>query len=113
MDDDAARLRAEAVAPYIALIRHELRLPPGADARAGLASRLDPQVASERPPATAPGIIRLHDALAALREGRPPSVTLEQYSDDLRFLQLFAPASPAMERDAMTRLLRDVLADDA
>lgn len=111
--DDAARRRDEAIAPYTALIRHELGLPPGGDARGELAARLEPTSASERPPSDAPGIARLRRVLTALDAGRAPRVTLEQLTDDLRFLRLFEPASPAMASDAMTRLLRDVMADDA
>lgn len=111
--DDAERRRAETIAPYTALIRHALGLPPGADAKAALAARLDPPRALDRPPAEAPGVRRLRKALAALEAGRAPRTPLEQFSDDLRFLCLFEPATPAMEHEAMTHLLRDVLADDA
>lgn len=110
--DDAARRRDEAIAPYTALIRHELGLPPGTDARRELAARLDPPRALDRPPGEAPGIVRLRQALDSLNDRRAPETALEQFAEDLRFLRLFEPTSPAMERDAMTRLLRDVLADD-
>ena len=111
--DDAARRRAEAIAPYTALIRHELGLPPGADAKRELAARLDPPRAVDRPPAEAPGIARLRRVLTALQAGRAPRADLEQLTNDLRFLRLFEPSTPAMERDAMSRLLSDVLADEA
>lgn len=111
--DDATRRRAEAIAPYTALIRIELGLPSGADARQELAVRLNPPRALDRPPAQAPAIARLLGALEVLDAGQVPETPLEQFTDDLRFLRLFEPASPALEHDAMTRLLHDVLSDDA
>ncbi len=113
MTDESERARAEALAPYTALIRHELGVAPGIDACALLRERLEPARPSERPPARAPGVVRLRAALRALEAKRVPELGLEQLIDDLRFLRLFEPTSPELERDAMTRLLRDVMADDA
>ncbi len=98
---------AEGVAPYTALIRHELGLPPGADALAALAARLSPADRTERPPARAPGIVRLRRVLRRLRVHRIPDVTLEQVVEDLRLLRLFAADAPWPD-DAMERLLGDV-----
>lgn len=98
---------AEGVAPYTALIRHELGLPPGADALAALEARLSPANRAERPPARVPGIVRLRRALRRLRTHRAPELTLDQLVEDLRLLRLFAADAP-WPRDAMERLLGDV-----
>jgi hypothetical protein len=98
----------EATAPYIAVIRHELGLSPGADALGALGERLAPANAAQRPPARAPGIVRLARALRRLRDGLAPADSLEQITDDLRFLRLFAPDEPVLASDALERLLHDV-----
>ena len=110
MTDDLTRRRAELLAPYTGLIRHVLALPPGADAVAVLRERLAPPQAKERPPVRAPGIARLRAALRALEDGHVPDVPLEQFEEDLHFLQLFAPGA-TLGADGMRRLLRDVLAE--
>jgi len=94
---------------YIALIRHVLCVPPGADALVQLASRLRPADPRERPPYRAPGIVRLRRALRRLEVGKAPVTALEEFSEDLRFLKLFEPDKPSMAREAMQRLLADVM----
>lgn len=98
---------ADEIAPYTALIRHELALAPGNDAIAELEARLSPPDRADRPPARAPGVVRLRRALRRLRAHRAPEYTLEQLSDDLRLLRRFATDDP-WPRDAMLRLLGDV-----
>lgn len=103
---------AEAIAPFTAVIRHELGLPAGDDALGELERRLSPEHAADRLPPRAPAIVRLRRALKALRAGGAPDFALEQLTDDLRFLRLFEPAGAEMTRAGLTRLLRDVR-DDA
>jgi hypothetical protein len=99
---------AEAIAPYIAIIRHELGIRAGSDALAALGERLAPEDAAARPPARAPGVLRLARALRRLRDGLAPVDTPDQISEDLRFLRLFATDEPVLERDALEKLLTDV-----
>jgi hypothetical protein len=99
---------AEATAPYVAIIRHELQLPPGGDALAALGERLAPPDPKARPPARAPGILRLARALRRLRDGRAPADSIEQLGQDLRFLRLFDESDAPLERDALESLLADV-----
>jgi hypothetical protein len=99
---------AEATAPYVALIRHELGLPSSADSLAALGERLAPPEPSARPPARAPGVLRLARALRRLRDGAAPADSLEQMTEDLRFLHLFDTEDNSMPRHALERLLDDV-----
>jgi hypothetical protein len=94
---------------YIALIRHELCLRPGTDVLTELALRLHPDDPAARPPYRAPGIVRLRRAVRRLEAGRTPASTLDEFAEDLRFLKLFEPETPSMARDAMQRLLQDVM----
>jgi hypothetical protein len=103
---DAAAV--EATAPYIAIIRHELGLRSSVDALAALSERLAPPDAAARPPARAPGVLRLARALRQLHEGKAPADSLEQLSDDLRFLRMFEAEEPTLQQDALRRLLDDV-----
>lgn len=98
---------AETVAAYIGTARHMLGLRPRDDALTELAVRLSPPDPSERPSKRAPGIARLHRALADLREHAVPAVSLGRFVEDLRLLRMFAPDDP-WPRDAMRRLLADV-----
>jgi hypothetical protein len=98
----------EATAPYVAVIRHELALSPGADALAALGERLLPEDPEQRPPSRAPGVLRLARALRRLRDGRSPSDSLERITEDLRFLRVFDKDAPALKGDALDRLLDDV-----
>jgi hypothetical protein len=100
---------ADALAPYTAIIRRELQLPAGTDVVLALQTRLAPADVSERPPARAPGTMRLHRALRALEGGDPPASTLEQLTDDLRFLRLFERQDHVLKREALDRLLGDVM----
>jgi hypothetical protein len=97
----------EETAPYIAVIRHELALSPGADALAALGERLLPDDPAQRPPARAPGVLRLARALRKLRDGRAPADTIERLAEDLRFLRLFEQGD-VMPSQALDRLLDDV-----
>jgi hypothetical protein len=100
---------AEAVAPFTALIRHELGLRPGADALAELGERLAPPDAKERPPARAPGVLRLARALRRLRDGSAPADSLEQLGQDLRFLRLFGAEDSRISGEALDKLLGDMI----
>jgi hypothetical protein len=97
----------ELFAAYVALIRHELRLPRGSDALLELRERLWPDDVSERPPARAPAIRRLRAALARLSDHGSPEASPEQFTDDLRFLRLFDANEPWPPR-ALDALLSDV-----
>jgi hypothetical protein len=101
--------RAEAIAPYIAVIRHELKLKSGGNALLALEARLTPADASERPPARAPGIVRLRSALRQLKEGALPALALEALTADLRFLRLFEREEHILRHDALDNLLADVM----
>jgi hypothetical protein len=70
---------ADERAPYIALLRRAFGVPPGADPLEELGKRLVPEDPAQRPPARAPGVLRLAKALRRLRAGQPPEQTLEQY----------------------------------
>jgi hypothetical protein len=99
---------AEALAPYTALIRHELELRPGSDALAGLTERLTPADPAKRLPARAPALLRLAKAAKSMRQGLAPDVTLEQLTEDLRFLRLFDAGDTPWPQQALGRLLSDV-----
>jgi hypothetical protein len=102
---------AEAMAPYLAIIRRELALRPGTDPLIALEARLSPADVRSRPPARAPGIQRLSKALRALREDRPPDCDLEVMAEDLHFLCLFEDGDKVLSRDALDRLLTDMMAE--
>ncbi len=100
---------ADALAPYTALIRHEFGLSRGADPLEALGTRLVPADPESRPPARAPGVLRLAKALRRMREGNAPETAFEQFTEDVRFLKLFDDGDQAWPRDALGRLLDDVL----
>jgi hypothetical protein len=102
---DAAE--SEGVATYAALVRHELALAPGADPLFELEERLAPADPAQRPPAKAPGIVRLRAVAANLREHQAPAVSLEQFAEDLRLLRKFA-RDDDWPAEALERLLGDV-----
>lgn len=104
------QVQGERIAPYTAVIRHELGLQPGTNALTALGTRLGPADMASRPPQRAPGIVRLRRALRALERGDAPELTIEQLTDDLRFLALFEDPGKALKRGALDRLLADVLA---
>lgn len=110
--DDATRydlvVNDDLFPAYVALIRHELKLAPGSDAIAELAARITPESVVGKPPARAPGIVRLKQALHCLQEHGVPDTTLGEFAADLRFLQLFSLDEPVLGADAMERLLADV-----
>lgn len=97
-------------ATYLALIRRELRLPPGADALLALESRLAPPDKRARPPARAPAIARLAKALRRLCAHKTPASGIEQFMEDLRFLRLFEDGPQPWSDDALDKLLSDVRA---
>lgn len=99
---------AEAIAPYLGAIRHELAITGGQNALLALEARLTPADRSERPPARAPGIVRLRSALGRLKEGAIPAISLETLTEDLRFLRLFERDDHVLHRIALDRLLLDV-----
>jgi hypothetical protein len=101
--------RAEALAPYLAIIRHELAMPPSSNALLALETRLFPADASERPPARAPGIARLRRALKRLEAGEAPDLTLDELTADLRFLRAFERTDHLLRRTALDRLLSDIV----
>ena len=101
---------AEALAPYRALIRRQFHLRPGTDPLISLEARLAPEDAASRPPARAPGILRLARALRRMqRDGPPDGYDLEQMAEDLRFLSMFDDDAKAFSRRGLDRLLSDVL----
>ena len=104
---------ADARAPYTAMIRHELALKPGTDPLEALGARLVPDDPDARPPARAPGVLRLAKALRRLRAGHAPEMTLEQFTEDLRFLKLFDDGDSAWSPETLDRLLDDVLSRPA
>ncbi len=101
---------SEAAAPYSAVIRHGLKLPPGADALSALEARLSPVDPAAKLPLRAPAVVRLKSTLRRLRDDREPAVSLETLSEDLRFLMLFDARDAPLRGDGMSRLLNDVLA---
>jgi hypothetical protein len=101
---------AEAMAPYTAIIRHELDLRPGVDVASALAERLTPTDANERLPARAPALARLANVTKSMRQGLTPGVTLEQLTEDLRFLRLFDSTPQRWPSEALGRLLGEVKA---
>ena len=101
--------RSEMLAPYHAIIRHELGMPPPSNALLALETRLYPADADERPPARAPGIVRLRRALKRLEAGEEPAMTLDELTADLRFLLLFERTEHVLRRTALDRLLSDVV----
>jgi hypothetical protein len=96
---------------YIALIRRELMLDIGADAIAELQARLSPGDKSEKPPARAPAIARLKQALKHLEQRVAPDEPLDSFASDLQFLQLFSADEPILTPDAAERLLSDIRGD--
>lgn len=103
---------ADARAPYVALLRRAFGVPPGAGPLEELGKRLMPEDPAQRPPARAPGVLRLAKALRRLRAGQPPEQALEQYRDDLEFLKLFDASEP-WSPDALERLIDDVIGEPA
>jgi hypothetical protein len=103
---------ADERAPYIALLRREFGVAPGADPLGELGRRLAPEDTRERPPARAPGVLRLARALRRLRAGQRPEQTLDEYRSDLAFLKLFDAAEP-WSPEALERLLADVVREPA
>lgn len=101
---------AEAIAPYTAVIRHDLGLPPGTDALIALEARLAPVDPARRPPQRAPAVMRLRRLLRTLRDGAPDDVALEAVTEDLRILRLFDDDPEPLPRSALERLLADVRA---
>jgi hypothetical protein len=101
---------AEAMAPYRALIRHQFHLRPGADPLVALEARLSPADAQSRPPARAPGILRLARALRRMKQDLPPDgYDLDEMAEDLHFLSMFDDDAKVFSRRALDRLLGDVL----
>jgi hypothetical protein len=99
----------EELASYLGLIRFALSLPPAADPLDELEARLKPGDPSARPPARAPGIVRLRRALTALRRRTTPDVSLDVLAEDLRFLHMFSDdRRTRWPDDALRRLLGDV-----
>jgi hypothetical protein len=47
--------------------------------------------------------------MRTLERGATPPVTLEQLTDDLRFLTLFERSDHVLKREALDRLLEDVI----
>ena len=94
---------------YVAFIRRELNVAAGQDALACLKARLAPADPNDALPGRAPGIMRLRAGARALDKGRCPDSPLEEFADDLRFLRLFAPDDDPMPREAMRKLLHDVM----
>jgi hypothetical protein len=101
---------AEALAPYRALIRHQFHLRPGTDPLVALEARLSPADAESRPPARAPGILRLARARRRMKQDLPPdSYDLDEMAEDLHFLSMFDDDAKAFSRRGLDRLLGDVL----
>lgn len=100
--------RAEALAPFTAIIHRELIVPRGESPLQALEARLSPNDPAERPPARAPGIVRLNAALRRLNAGALPQVDIETFIDDLRFLRLFERDEHTLDRSGLERLLADV-----
>ena len=100
---------AEAIAPYIALIRVSLNVAPGGDPLDALGLRLAPEDVQERPPARAPGIARLAKALRLLRQRAAPESPIEEFDADLGFLRTFSKDEP-WRADALESLLSNVRA---
>ncbi len=100
---------AEAIAPYVALVRHSLGLAPRANALDELGLRLAPEDPKERPSARAPGIARLAKALRMLRQRAVPGGSLEQFAEDLQFLRMFSRDDP-WPAEALDALLTNVRA---
>ena len=103
--------RNETVAAYVGVLRHTLRIAPGADALMELEGRLSPPDPSQRPPARAPGIARLSRALKQLRRGAPPADTIEAFRDDLAFLKVF-DQDTSWTSEALDDLAANVLVAD-
>lgn len=94
---------------YIALIRRELKIAACEDALECLKARLAPTDPKDKLPARAPGIVRLRAAARALEKGRCPDSPLEEFAADLHLLRLFAHDDDPMPREAMQKLLQDVM----
>jgi hypothetical protein len=99
----------ELVAAYVGVLRHELKLPRGADALLELELRLVPSDPQQRPPARAPGIARLAKALKRLRAHKTPADSLDQFQEDLRFLRVFEDDTSAWSSEAIDDLLANVI----
>jgi hypothetical protein len=99
----------ELVAAYVGLLRHELKLPRGADALVELEARLAPPDRAQRPPSRAPGIARLAKALKRLRTGRAPACSIEEFAADLQFLRMFANDSETWTPAALDDLMANVI----
>jgi hypothetical protein len=93
-------------------MRHALALPPGSDALFELEMRLTPADRSQRPPTRAPGIARLRTALRAMRRGRAPAGSIEEFRADLAFLRNF-DQDTSWGAAALDALLNDVTAEPA
>lgn len=100
----------ELVAAYVGVLRHELKLPRGADALLELEVRLAPADPNQRPPARAPGIARLARALKRLRRHVTPADSLDQFAEDLRFLRIFEEGTSNWSSEAIDDLLANVIA---
>jgi hypothetical protein len=100
----------ELVAAYVGVLRHELKLPRGADPLLEMELRLSPSEARQRPPARAPGIARLAKALKRLRLHKTPVDSLDQFAEDLRFLSVFDDDTSAWSSEAIDDLLTNVIA---
>src|SRR4051812_29749705 len=103
----------ETHAAFLAVIRHELQLPRGIEPLVALALRLTPPDKSERPPRSAPGIARLVKALRRLEARKAPAGTIEQFSEDLRFLRMFGRDADAWTAEALSDLMANVLVADS
>ena len=99
----------ELIAAYVGVLRHELKLPRGADALLELEVRLAPTDPNQRPPARAPGIARLAKALKRLRARKTPADSLDQFQQDLRFLRVFEDDTTAWSSAAIDDLLANVI----
>jgi hypothetical protein len=100
----------EMIAAYVGVLRHELKLPRGAEPLLELELRLTPTDPRQRPPARAPGIARLARALKRLRGHKPPADSLDQFAEDLRFLRVFDNDAGAWTSEAIDDLLANVIA---
>jgi hypothetical protein len=99
----------ELIAAYVGVLRHELKLPRGADPLLELELRLVPADPQQRPPARAPGIARLAKALKRLRAHKQPAGSLDEFAEDLRFLRAFDDDISAWSSDALDDLMANVI----
>jgi hypothetical protein len=105
-------MKSDLLPVYTALIRRELRLQGGSQPLDCLEARLTSRDPRSRPPYRAPAIVRLRKALKRLRADKEPLTLPEQFADDLRFLQLFAPGQPILTADGARKLLADIIEED-